>query len=140
MADPFATYADIENAWRALTSDEQTVATSSLAFASAIIRNDIRTVDSRIAAGKLDVDLVKHIAVAMVLRKMRNPDGLRTEQLEDYAYTRDSALSDGSIYLSADERRMLLGRGAGAFSIAPGDDPPSYATVATAQAWRDSWR
>lgn len=118
MAD-FATHADVANAWRTLTAAEQGVATAKLGYASRIVRANVPTVDARIASGALDSDLVRDVVVEMVLRHLRNPDGKRSEQLDDYAYTRDQALSAGEIFLTDLELGMLRGpaHGHGAFSV-----------------------
>jgi hypothetical protein len=136
MADPFATSADVESAWRALSTDEAASATYWLTFASAIIRREVPTVDARITAGTLDADLVMGVAVSMVLRRLQNPDGYRSvqESIEDYSTTatRDSALSAGGVYLNEDEK-CLLGERSGAFSITP--TAPAFDDATAEKVW-----
>lgn len=143
----FATHADVSAAWRTLTADEQAVATTQLEFASAVIRRYVDDVDTRIADGTLDADLVKHVAVAMVLRHMRNPEGLRStstqQAIDDYSETvtetRDQALSAGSIYLTDEELSLIAKRGRRAFSIAPSVEPTTCAIAERAAINRASW-
>lgn len=51
--------------------------------------------------------LVVQVQCAMVLRVVKNPDGLLSEQIDDYTYRRDSAVSDGSLYISDAELALL---------------------------------
>lgn len=138
MAD-FATRADVEAAWRPLTTAELAIIDSRLGFISAIIRSQVRAVDSRIAAGTLDAELVKHIAVEAVLRNLRNPDGKAEEQIEDYRYKRDPALSAGSLYLT-DAELDLLGQKRGAFSITPGQEPADAGITERVAVLQRNWR
>ena len=130
MADPFATTADIENAWRALTAEETNVAEFWLEFASEVIRAEVPDIDDRIASGDLSAVVARGVTVAMVLRRLQNPEGFRSVQqaIEDYSETktRDSALSAGGVYLSEEELCLLRGRGSGAFSITPYSPPSTY--------------
>lgn len=60
------------------------------------------------------------VCSAMVLRVLRNPDGKRSEQIDDYSYTIDSARSAGELYLTAAELDTLRPIRTSAFSIVPG--------------------
>lgn len=51
--------------------------------------------------------LVVQVQCAMVLRVIKNPNGLLSEQIDDYTYRRDSAVSDGSLYISDAELALL---------------------------------
>lgn len=128
----FATTDDVAAAWRALTDEEFVQASFYLDFASEIIRIDVPSVDSRLAAGTLSAGLLTGIATAMVLRVMKNPDGYRQvqESIEDYSTTkvRDNTLSTGGLYLAEDECRLLAPR-SGAFSVTPSPEPTTYAII-----------
>lgn len=140
----FATTADVAAAWRPLAPDESTFAEFWLEQASEMIRDEFVTVDDRITAGSLSAVIVKGVAVAMVIRLMKNPDGMRSvqESIEDYSVTRtrDSALSAGELYMSESERRRLTRRGRQAFSISQTDELATCETwdrIAVHRAWRD---
>lgn len=145
--DPFATPADVA-AWRSLTPAEQIAVATQLEFASEIIRAELPDIDTRIAAGTLSTALAKHVAVQMVLRHLANPDGIRTttteKAIDDYrksvTETRDRAVSDGSIYLTETERKMLSKRGSSAFSITPSIEPTTCALAERAAINQASWR
>lgn len=144
MGDSFATPSDVAAAWRPLTDLEEITVATQLAYASAIIRTNVPDIDDRLAAGKVDPTLVRGITVEMVLRQARNPTGVTStsESLEDYQYSEaySEEVATGSIFLADAELALLQRprrRRRGAFSIAPGIDPPTcaaYAQVAAARA------
>ena len=123
MAD-YATVADVTSRWRPLTAAETTVAGALLADASAILRARVPRLDDRVDDDTLDAALPRSVCVQMVLRVLRNPDGLISEQIDDYGIRRaDSAA--GSLHVTSDELALLTeapGSGA-AFTIAPAYTP-----------------
>lgn len=73
------------------------------------------------ATGELVADLprdARRIALAAALRVVRNPEGLVTENVDDYAYRRTDTTpgAGGGAYLTEDERRTLSGLRAGGTS------------------------
>jgi hypothetical protein len=100
--------AEVSSRWRTLTAAEQTVATRLLDDAAAILLARVSTIPARVAAGTLNAALVKRVQAAMVQRVLSNPDGKRQESIDDYAWTRDNALSAGMLYATADEIAELL--------------------------------
>lgn len=113
---------------RPLTVDEKRVVPAWLGTAWRTLNREVRGVAMRLdleedVAGHLPVDDVKDIVVAMVERKLRNPDGYRTWGGDTESSTIDSALSSGKIYVTDEERRSLapadIGAGAlnGMYSI-----------------------
>lgn len=110
MASP-ATITDLmERSFRPLTEPEQQVGLTLLEDAWNLIVTNRPHAADRISEPTY-LALVKQIQCAMVLRVIRNPDGFLSEQIDDYTYRRDSAVSDGSLYLS-DAELALLGAGA----------------------------
>jgi hypothetical protein len=59
------------------------------------------------------------VCAAMVARVIRNPNGLRSEQIDDYSYTIDTARSAGELYLTDSEIDTLRPVRTSAFSIVP---------------------
>lgn len=106
MSNPVTT-SDLEARWRTFTAEESGVAAALLDDAWAILLARDATIDTRLTAGTLDAALVRAVVSAMVLRVMRNPDGKRQESIDDYSWTRDEALSAGSLYVSDDELALL---------------------------------
>lgn len=141
----FATTDDIEAKWRALTDPEKTSAAEDLDFASAIIRTQVPDIDSRIASQTAPSVLgavAKGITVAMVLRRLQNPEGWRSQQeaIEDYSVTntRDSSLSGGAVMLLDGELQLLRGRRK-AFSTKPGNEPTTCAIAEQVRINRHRW-
>lgn len=66
------------------------------------------TSDSHIALAD-----VKAVLAEMVIRKLRNPDGLRTWNDDTYGQTIDAELSSGKIYVTQDEKDQFALPGAG---------------------------
>lgn len=105
------TVADIEARWRPLTPEETTIAETRLTGAWARIKRRLPTIEDRIAAGTLDVDLVVDVVCDVVLRVLKNPDGFRSEQSGDYMYSLERGASSGRLEPLPSEWRMLSGRG-----------------------------
>jgi hypothetical protein len=59
------------------------------------------------------------VCCAMVMRVLLNPNGLRSETIDDYSYTIDTARSAGELYLTDNEIAMLRPIRTSAFSIVP---------------------
>ena len=60
------------------------------------------------------------VCAEMVARVLRNPNGLRSETIDDYSYTVDSALSAGELYMTENEEASLRPVRTSSFSITPG--------------------
>lgn len=119
---------DLEARFRPLVGTEVTVAEALLDDAWAILVSSLPDIDARMTSGATNVALVRSVVSSMVLRVLRNPDGVRTWSVDDYSQTRDASVAGGSLYLSADELALLNGRASsarrGAFSVAPAPVEP----------------
>lgn len=109
---PFATSEDVAAQWRPLTDDQVLIVDELLDYASAILRQRVGLIDDRLADGTLDPVLVRGVAVAMVLRVMRNPDGIRQRTAGAVSVTFDDARAAG-IDPTPSELSMLAPRRAG---------------------------
>lgn len=106
--DSPATTQDVEQRWRPLSPAEQLVAAALLADAWADVTTQVPSVPARVEANPTFRRVVVSILVAMVLRVLKNPDGIRQMSIDDYQVTIDSTRSSGSLYLADDERNRLL--------------------------------
>jgi hypothetical protein len=70
-----------------------------------------RTIETRLTAGTLDESDVTRVVVAMAMRVLGNPQGKRQEAIDDYSWTRDSAVSAGLLYVTAEELAGLAAPG-----------------------------
>lgn len=104
-----ATVSDIETRWRTLTSDETTVATALINDAWAQLIQMADNVPGDLAGDAMDPALVQSVIAAAVIRVMKNPDGNRSESIEDYSWTRDSAVSTGTLYFTDNELALMKG-------------------------------
>lgn len=115
-----ATLTDVaDRLGRDLTDSETRQATALLADATALI------VDRFPAQGVTPTSSAAAVCAAMVVRVLRNPDARRTEQLDDYSFTVDSAVSSGQLYISAAEAELLRPPRTSAFTIVPGAPVPA---------------
>lgn len=71
--------------------------------------------------GALDAGLVANVEAAAVARKILNPGGLKSEQVDDYAYSRVSDAAQVDVTLTDEEWALLTPSRSerGAFSITP---------------------
>lgn len=125
MTNP-ATSADlVARSLRTLTDQEKTVGTTLLEDAWNIIVSRVPSAETRLSDSGFDQRfsaLVVQIECAMVLRVLNNPDGKRSESIDDYQYQLDQAVSTGALYLSDAEYDLLTSRDATsdtAFTIKP---------------------
>lgn len=102
----------VARSFRPLTDPEQQVGSVLLEDAWNLILRHRPHVAERIADEAFK-SLVIQVQCAMVLRVIKNPDGLLSEQIDDYTYRRDSAVSDGSLYVSDAELALLGSASAG---------------------------
>jgi hypothetical protein len=123
MPNPVIT-ADLEARFRPLSAAEEVTAQALLDDAWAVLLTVIPDLEARMAAGTPSTSLVVSVASAMVLRVMRNPNGVRSWSVDDYSETRDNSIAAGSLYVAPEEIRLLTGLASsarsGAFSVAPG--------------------
>ena len=126
MANP-ATTADLVSRWRPLSALETTVGDTLLDDAYGMLQRlflarnaDLDALLTADADGF--VDAVIRVEATAVLRVMKNPDGKRSEKIDDYEWLRDNAVSAGLLYFTDDELDGLL-PGAGTRGRAYSLDP-----------------
>jgi len=111
MAEPFATYEDVQARWRTLSSDEETVANTLAADASDMIRTRWPDVDARITSGALDADSVKRVVANMVKRAMIVGDNLglesRSQTAGPFGVSDKYANPNANLYFTADDLRLF---------------------------------
>lgn len=98
--------------------------------ASALVRGRWADIDSRIAAGTLDVLLAAEAVTEMVLRVLRNPDALRQKTVGPFSVTYDLGQAAGFLAVTAAEAGLLApvvtgaaGRGVRTIRVAAGLAP-----------------
>lgn len=121
----FATVADVEVRFgRALTVPESAQVTAWIEDLEAEILERIPNLAELIVLGRPTVATLKRVESAAVIRRLQNPEGLRstTVAIDDYSTTkvRDTAISAGALELTDDEwNKLLPGSTGDAFTITP---------------------
>lgn len=121
----YATVSDVEVRYgRTLTPSESAQVTAWIDDLEAEILERLPSLDSLILAGRPTVGTLKRVECAAVIRKLQNPEGLRTTTvaIDDYSTTKtvDAANSAGYLGLTDDEWNLLLpGSSGDAFTITP---------------------
>ena len=119
MANPVL-ISDLEARFRPLAGTEIAQAQALLDDAWVILLSRRPSLDAEIGDGSVRPDLVRAIVAAMVVRVLRNPNGVRQWSVDDYSETRDNSVAAGSLYVSDDEMALLNGGASSeAFSIRP---------------------
>lgn len=121
----YATVSDVEVRYgRTLTASESAQVTAWIDDLEAEILERIPDLADLINAGRPTVGTLKRVECAAVIRKLQNPEGLRTTTvaIDDYSTTKtvDSANSAGFLGLTDAEWNLLLpGTSGDAFTIMP---------------------
>ena len=142
MPNPVTT-ADLEARFRPFTGTaEEDTAQALLDDAWEVLLMTVPDLDARIDAGTVSTGAAVFVVTSMVLRVLRNPNGVRQWSVDDYSETRDSSLSAGALYASEGEIALLTGRASTArrraFSITPGQ--PATAAPASESEYIDYLR
>lgn len=130
MPEPYATIGDLVDRWRPLSASEETTAAALLSDASAMMRVEFPTLDARIAAGTMPVDITRMVACSMVKRAMSTSglEGVSSQQESAGTLSRSVTYANpmGNIYLTKQDRRMLgrpVGRAFMVDLMPPAEDP-----------------
>lgn len=115
----YATPEDVEVRFmRPLDEDEKRVVAARLEDAELLLRSRIPDLDEKVTAGVLDQALVVMVEAEMVLRLIRNPDGLVQETDGSYSYSTSQKVASGLLEVLPREW-TLLGVRSGVYIIDP---------------------
>ena len=121
----YATVSDVEVRYgRTLTTAESAQVSAWIDDLEAEILERIPLLEALILAGRPTVGTLRRVECAAVIRKLQNPEGLRTTTvaIDDYSTTKtvDSANSAGFLGLTDEEWNLLLpGSSGDSFTITP---------------------
>lgn len=127
MANDFATLNDVEEIIGPIHSDEVDKVGGLLRRASTMIRSQVVNIDLRIAQGKLDAQTVADIATDMVIRVLRNEEGVKQETIGPTAVTYDPTVASGRLFIAPDELFTLTPASAVRASVGTINTVPSLA-------------
>lgn len=115
----YATPEDVEVRFmRPLDEDEKRVVAARLEDAELLLRSRIPDLDEKVTTGVLDQALVVMVEAEMVLRLIRNPDGLVQETDGNYSYSTSQKVASGLLEVLPREW-TLLGVRSGVYIIDP---------------------
>lgn len=131
---PFAAIGDVSVQFGDLDDDQENLTAYLIKAASSLVRQRFKLVDTQIAAGLLDQDVVALTVSGMVLRVLRNPEGLRSETTGPFSRTYDTSAAAGLLVITPDDAGQLIPPGstaagatkfpvAGTIRIEPGMAP-----------------
>jgi hypothetical protein len=100
---PLAAVGDVVAQYGQLTADEATLTKYLLRAASKMIRQRVPNIDLLMANGRLDADVVALAPANMVLRVLRNPDGLKAETTGPFSRTFDVSAAAGLLVFTKDD-------------------------------------
>lgn len=106
---------------RSITSTEEVAQVNAwLADIDALIAQRIPTLAALVAAGAPTTAVVVMVEANAVVRKVRNPEGKVSENIDDYQYRLNPEAARGELFLTEEEWASLSpGSGQGAFSVRP---------------------
>lgn len=138
MADPFATVDDV-NELRPLDDEERSFVTALLPYAAAKIRRNVPAIDANITAGLLDPLIAQYVNIQMIVRVLRNRDGIRQETVGPSSITYDTTQAIGQLMITPDELTELTApkTGLGIGSVRLGRERPARALDAERPIPRD---
>lgn len=107
MAEAFATDGDVQELYGDIEPDDVGKVNALLRRASTIIRAQAYQVDLRISTQLLDAQIVTDVCVDMVIRVLRNPEGVKQETIGPIATTFDPTVAAGRLFMTPDELFLL---------------------------------
>lgn len=119
----FATISDVSTRLGRPITDSNEVAQVEawLEDIEAIILNRLPDLPARVAEGSPSVVVLAAVESNAVIRKIKNPDGLVSEGVDDYNYRLNENARKGELFLTDDEWDLLTpGAPDGAWTITPG--------------------
>lgn len=129
---PLAAVGDVVGQYGTLTAAQEGLTGWLLRAASKMVRARFPLVDTQLAAGRLDPDVVALAVTNMVLRVLRNPGGLKSETVGPFSRTYDTSAAAGLLAITEQEAAMLTPTPAaaetgfvpGTIRLRPGMAPP----------------
>lgn len=104
---PLAAVGDVAKQRPNMTAAEQDLAAYLLKVASKMLRQRFPLLDVQLRSGELDADVIANTAAGMVLRVLRNPDGLRSETTGPFSRTYDTSAAAGLLVITDDDAEAV---------------------------------
>lgn len=119
---PYATITDVSTRLGRPIADESEMAQVGawLEDVEALILARFPSLPGAVTAGAPTVATVVMVEANAVIRKIRNPEGKKSERIDDYSYGLSDDAARGELFLTDEEWSLLLpGSTSGAWTISP---------------------
>lgn len=101
---------DIEARWRPLSAQEQINAEAFLDDAWWLLLDRRPNLEASLVDGSVSERNVVRVISAMVLRVLKNPEGLEEFAIDDFRGRRNSLVASGALHVTADELDVLTAK------------------------------
>ncbi len=139
---PLAVVGDVAAQYGSLTATQETLVGWLLRAASNMVRARNPLIDQQIAEGKVSRDLAALAITHMILRVLRNPEGLRSETVGPFSRAYDTSVAAGLLVITPDDLDLLKPTGE-AGKVTVGQFRPTaslaIAPISRRGGWPDGW-
>jgi len=97
---PLAVIGDVGRQFGPMTPAQEGLAGHLVRAASSLLRQRVPGIDEDVRAGRVDADVAALTVTNMVLRVMRNPNGLRSETTGPFSRTYDTSAAAGQLVVT----------------------------------------
>lgn len=123
MPSVYATVDDVVAEYDGTIADDQIdYIDRKLTSAELVVRSVAGSIESRIGSGQTTFEAVKLVLCNMVIRLLRNPEGVRTQTVGPFSVSLDQSSSSAQLVITKEDRQ-LLGLRARARGTVTLDDP-----------------
>jgi len=105
---PLVTVGEYTDIYGSLSAARATICRALIKRASQLVRDSYPGIDDKIVAGTVAGDSVGLAVLNMVARVMRNPDGLRSQQIGPISRSFDTELASGMLEITAADAALLV--------------------------------
>lgn len=140
MSSVYATVDDVVAEYDGTITDDQIeYIDRKLTSAELVVKAVAGDIGARIGSGQTTFEAVKLVLCNMVIRLLRNPEGVRTQTVGPFSVSLDSGASSAQLVITREDRQLLglKARSRGTVTL---DDPAlSHVLVRPALPRRDRW-
>ncbi|MFG3710889.1 hypothetical protein [Micromonospora sp. NPDC047730] len=104
---PLATVGEVAELFGTMTPAQESLTAALLRRASEMVRAHFPDLAARVASGMLSAEAPAMAVINMVLRVLRNPDGLRAETTGPFSRTYDTTVAAGLLVVSDGELALM---------------------------------
>lgn len=104
---PFAAIGDVTAQYGALTAAQEGLVGHLVRAASALLRQQVPSLATDVRGGLIDAEVAALTVANMVLRVIRNPEGLRAETTGPFSRTYDTGLAAGLLVVTDYDRSAV---------------------------------